>query len=560
MDGFSARRRAGEEETHRVGVRRADFSRNLYYALVAVDNFGNAALASNVRRAYMPNPEEVDFSSKATSFPSSPSGRGGAVPTQRKEKVLLFIVAGIVGFLVLCVVLVLCIVVSYRRKKHVPDSANSSNDNSANEGSEACNSDAMRSMGVSVGGSNHHLQLQSPGYSVCDENDVTKEQLETNRFLAAAGLVSSSTYSDAIQQQQQQNSVAGGSVSFADDNSSGNVYSNSYGWTELNNPYVVQSPNGSTSNNNGISLPTYRDFQSQQNGYVPNYYNQPTYARPLPKSQRINNGSSLYSNTLQHSTPQSQNSGGSSTLSSHHTNGSGSGSGGILYRQNLANTLLTSQQQQQQQQHSGSLSGDERVPSISPPIDGGVGGTNSEQIRLISSLSNTPTKSILKKPKNGYGTPSTAAAATDLGVAPLVRQEDQSSQSSSSATGGTTGSTSGAAGIRVGGGGGGGGGGEQERLSESSNVSFSDRETPTEGAVVAAGASQSKRSSQEVEGAPDYSPSNTYLETSFECQQGGAKVPPPTLPKPKAATATEAAEEVGSNNTLDKKIRNITQV
>ncbi len=540
MDGFSTRRRAGEEETHRVSVRSEDFSRNLYYALVAVDNFGNAGAASNVRQAYMPNPDSEDYRRVTSSYPSSPSGRGGVPTAQGKEKVLLFIVAGIVGFLVLCVVLVLCIVVSYRRKKHLPDSANSSNDNSANEGNENCGAgDAMRSMGVTAAGSNHHLQLQSPGYSVCDEQDMTKEQMETNRFLAAtAGIVSSSGYSDMNQQSQ----VPGG-VSFADDNSSSNIYSNSYGWTELNNPYVVQSPNGSVSNNNGISLPTYRDFQ-QTNGYVPNYYNQPTYARPLPKSQRTNNGSSsLYSNTLQHSTPQGQNSGGSSTLSSQNTNGSGSA--GVLYKQNLANTLLSSGQQQ-----TGSLSGDERVPSISPPIDGS-GGSNSEQIRLISSLSNTPTKSILKKPKNYGGGGVPASTSADLGVAPLVRQEDQSSQSSSSATGGTTGSASGGA----------KGANDQERLSESSNVSFSDRDTPTEGGAATAVQQPGKRLSQEAEEvAPDYSPSNTYLETSFECQQQGGlvKVPPPTLPKPRAATSPE--EVIGGSNTLDKKIRNITQV
>ena len=60
------------------------------------------------------------------------------------------------------------------------------------------------------------------------------------------------------------------------------------------------------------------------------------------------------------------------------------------------------------------------------------------QVRLISSLSNTPTKSILKKPKH-------TTERNNL----MARTEDLSSQSS-----------------------------KDERLSESSNVSSSDRDTP----------------------------------------------------------------------------------
>ena len=88
-----------------------------------------------------------------------------------------------------------------------------------------------------------------------------------------------------------------------------------------------------------------------------------------------------------------------------------------------------------------SSSGDERVPSISPPLPPMAttdGAMASEQMRLISSLSNTPTKSILKKPKH-------AVERNNL----IARTEDLSSQSS-----------------------------KDERLSESSNVSSSDRDTP----------------------------------------------------------------------------------
>ena len=90
--------------------------------------------------------------------------------------------------------------------------------------------------------------------------------------------------------------------------------------------------------------------------------------------------------------------------------------------------------------NSNSSSGDERVPSISPPplMASEATAAASEQMRLISSLSNTPTKSILKKPKH-------AAERHNN----LARTEDLSSQSS-----------------------------KDERLSESSNVSSSDRDTP----------------------------------------------------------------------------------
>ena len=63
--------------------------------------------------------------------------------------------------------------------------------------------------------------------------------------------------------------------------------------------------------------------------------------------------------------------------------------------------------------------------------------------------------------------------------------------------------------------------------------------------------------------APDFSPSNTYLETSFDRDvpntgsDSERKVPPPTLPKPKLDESSAAAEGA---NTLERRIRNITQV
>ena len=238
------------------------------------------------------------------------------------------------------------------------------------------------------------------------------------------------------------------------------------------------------------------------------------YAKPVPKSQR------LYANTsgtpaqqqvnthpdgvMQHSTPQSPS--GSSSQSSYTHNIASS----LAYRQHLANSLLT--------QNAG---GDERVPSISPPI---CEGAQSEQIRLISSLSNTPTKSILKKPK--HETSRTPQSRDICG--------DQSSQSSS------------------GNGSSGGGKDHMERLSESSNVSFSDRDSPTADQPAGASALPVLEDPQ-----PDFSPSNTYLETSFEVGEAEnvSTVPPATLPKPKLPS-----DGVDLDSTMDRKVRNITQV
>lgn len=244
-------------------------------------------------------------------------------------------------------------------------------------------------------------------------------------------------------------------------------------------------------------------------------------------------------------------------------------------------------------------SGDERVPSISPPLEG-------VSVPLISSSnSNTPTKSILKKPKH-YSTNATPTGQEAL-YSPMSRsqpQEDQSSQSSS---------------------------GKDERFSESSNVSFSDRDTPTIDQAAATAmvgplqpipplASQDEDEDEEedketvvdddddIKGyQPNYSPSNTYLETSFEAaavatptkptndqdsSSAAKKMPPPTLPKPASTdlsekvvvgassttTTTTSSSVFGTSqggastgsmdklngtfnaNTIDRKVRNITQV
>lgn len=482
----------------------ADYDTNVYYALVAIDRDGNVGEPSNVRQAYVPSPERASLYSEDKGYTNGPEHRIISSTSDKPSKVLLYIVVGIVAFIVLCVVLVLIIVISYRRKKSI-----SSSQTDLNSASIGVNANAAAN-GLAGGIANVKTgDYGSPGFAVCDEQELSKE---TNGFLATYSDFTSSNVGDYTTNSSSQNTNPNGAVnSFnaAGGDSGPSTLDGTYGWTEYNNPYVnAQLPAGNT-------LPTYREFGN--NGFAPpsNYYGQQQtvnamYARPIPKSQRVLYGSGGILN----STPQSGSSNNNTTSASQNN----------LYRQNLANSINFHSQQQQAPVSSSSGSGDERVPSISPPpLDGTPA---SEQMRLIgSSASNTPTKSILKKPK------SVAVAQNSQ----IQMQEDQSSQSS-----------------------------KDERLSDSSNVSFSDRDTPTTANANASTVAQQPSAMAEEEAeVPDYSPSNTYLETSFDVAGAAAaaggedsrKVPPPTMPKP-----SKLDESVVNSATLERKKRNITQV
>ena len=414
-----------------------------YYIVVAVDGDGNRGQPSNIVAAFVP--EEVEI--KIVGSNSSPSVNP---MNNTSKKAMLYIVVGIVAFIVLCVVLVLIIVITYRRKK---------DDNNSSSVSLTPNSSPQRSMGVTTTSANGDSNMiSSPGFAVCDENEMIKESH------ASHYLLSSTAYNTS---ESNNGTANGNSVSFADDNNPV-VNSSTYGWTELNNPYVTgQLSQGST-------LPTYRDFQN--GGF--SIYNNSVYARPIPKNLRAGN---VYMDPNGAGVPPSQSP--------------------------SAGSSLTRDDQ-------------DRVPSISPPLvvasGSGSGNSSGEQTRLISSLSNTPTKSILKKPRNQQ----TPQQQQQQHQHHHRRPEDQSSQSSA-------------------------GGFKEERSSESSNVSFSDR-----GDSPANNNSSSK---------PDFSPSNTYLETSFE--KTAVPPPPPTLPKPKLASfvggdANDAAEIIP----IDRKVRHVSQV
>ena len=259
---------------------------------------GNQGEPSNVRQAYVPSPEnEIDYNDVEGGFANGrPEHRVISGPTSASGKpgrVLLYIVVGIVAFIVLCVVLVLIIVISYRKKKHLSSSQTDLSSNSI--GVNAVNANANKGNG----GGGVSEDFASPGYAVCDEQELNKE---TNGFLATYSDFTSSNVGDY-------NTTAGSnshnnySAAAAD---GGNVMDATYGWTEYNNPYVnAQLPAGNT-------LPTYRDFnRPQTNGFVPNLYGggspvssnpNATYARPVPKSQRMLYGSG---NLILNSTPQS---------------------------------------------------------------------------------------------------------------------------------------------------------------------------------------------------------------------------------------------------------------
>ena len=81
-------------------------------------------------------------------------------------------IAAIVAFIVVCVVLVLCLVLSYRRKKKIEEERGGEN-----EGMEEDDYAKTNTMGVNANGS----VVSSPGFAVCDERDLPKENHETNR-------------------------------------------------------------------------------------------------------------------------------------------------------------------------------------------------------------------------------------------------------------------------------------------------------------------------------------------------------------------------------------------
>ncbi|XP_040572453.1 calcium-activated chloride channel regulator 1 [Lepeophtheirus salmonis] len=273
VDGFTASKEAGDIENHKIKIEELDTT--MYYALVAVDESGNVGLVSNIKKGFIASPLAVighnehimDKDSSILDGKTISQGHHLFRGVVEPDKALLYIVIGIAGFIVICIILILIIVFSYRRKKIIHSDRELSSVNSVI-------GDTMRSMGVSTGRSEE--STHSPGYSVvCDEHDLIRNiDTETKGFLESSAVVVNSSSSTQFSNGKYENQLA------PRENTYGYI-GGTYGWTELHNPYV-------TSN----TLPSYREYQ---NTYVPNYENPsrdpksniPMYAKPIPKSERI---------------------------------------------------------------------------------------------------------------------------------------------------------------------------------------------------------------------------------------------------------------------------------
>jgi hypothetical protein len=117
----------------------------------------------------MPSPKLVTSSSSSLNSvgSSSDSPEQRFLPRGLEQRALLYIIVGIFVFVVLCGLVVVAIILTYRRKKMTA--------------SQTDLSETMQSVGVNALGHDDDEDDGSPGYAVCDDTDVYKEHHETNR-------------------------------------------------------------------------------------------------------------------------------------------------------------------------------------------------------------------------------------------------------------------------------------------------------------------------------------------------------------------------------------------
>ena len=457
-ESFSASKFAGSRESKKITVEQ--FDKNLHYALVAVDKDGNLGELSNVVKAYMPSPVVGEEAIK-TSPHSSGEVSGTALPSDKPSKILLYLIVGIVGFIILCMMIVMVILLSFRKKKIPEDLSIESN----------------KSNGTST---------DNNGFSVAsDEMENLSRDQEAKHFLlgnsgqdsVGGGPIHSSLIQDAS-----------GSVNDNPYGYSTHVHNNrSYGWSATTNPYVYKD-----SNETYASIASFHN--TSQDSYIRGSY-QPTYAQPIPKNLRPQH---IYSNAavIARHSPQT-----SLAVISPQTSGDSSRGGGQVTFQAETETPILR------------VSPDSQSSENNAP---------------------TPTKSILKKPKQ---------PRSEGGLDVTSDRESQSSQSSSLA-------------------------GKDEVRSPSATDTVSSQ--------------QSQVSTITTNDEINLSIDKTYLETSFEFsplnnQTGHTKEevenavnalstpskkhPPATLPKPRALNNQDIILSSDNlSNSLDKKIRNCTQV
>ena len=458
-ESFSASKFAGSRESKKITVEQ--FDKNLHYALLAVDGDGNLGELSNVVKAYMPRPVAGGDAIK-TSPHSSGEVSGTALPSDKPSKILLYLIVGIVGFIILCMMIVMVILLSFRKKKIPEDLSIESN----------------KSNGTST---------DNNGFSVAsdDMENLSRDQ-EAKHFLlgnsgqdsVGAGPIHSSLIQDAS-----------GSVNDNPYGYSAHIHNNrSYGWSATTNPYVYKDSNNETY----ASIASFHN--TSQDSYIRGSY-QPTYAQPIPKNLRPQH---IYSNAavIARHSPQT-----SLAVISPQTSGDSSRGGGQVTFQAETETPILR------------VSPDSQSSENNAP---------------------TPTKSILKKPKQ---------PRSEGGLDVTSDRESQSSQSSSLA-------------------------GKDEVRSPSATDTVSSQ--------------QSQVSTITTNDEINLSIDKTYLETSFEFsplnnQTGHTKEevenavnalstpskkhPPATLPKPRALNNQDIILSSDNlSNSLDKKIRNCTQV
>jgi len=452
VESFSAAKDAGATVNRKLTVDK--FDKNLHYALLAVDKNGNTGEMSNVVKAYMPRPVVLEDPMKAS--PHSSGGVSVTSPAEKPSKILLYLIVGIVGFIILCMMVVMIILLSFRRKK-LPedlsvDSKGMSGSSTDNNGFSVVGDDIESS---SRDGEAKHFLLSNSG-----QDSVGPGPTHSSLIRDESGSVCDNPYGY----------IAG----------VGQQHNQSYGWSGNQNPYVYKDQNETYA-----SIGSYQN--TSQDSYVRGY--QPTYAQPIPKNLRPQH---IYSNAA------------------------------VIAR----NSPLLHQQLGTPQ---GSLDGSRGTVTF-------VAQTETPILRVSPDSQNssdnapTPTKSILKKPKD------TTLDTTD--------RDSQSSQASS---------------IMV----------KDEVRSPSATDTVSSQHSHLSTITT----------NEEI----NLSIEKTYLETSFEfaplpptseeaenaSNLGASATPskrgapaPPTLPKPRPLASNQDIIASADNltNSLDKKIRNCTQV
>ena len=256
VESFSASKSAGSLVTRKILVDK--FEKNLHYALLAVDKEGNTGEISNVVKAYMPQPVVLEDPMMAS--PHSSGGVSVTTPADKPSKILLYLIVGIVGFIILCMMVVMIILISFRRKK-LPedlsvDSKGMSSSSTDNNGFSIVGDDVESS---SRDGEAKHFLLSNSGQD----------------SLGAPG----PTHSSLIQNES--GSVCDNPYGYI---ATGHVNNQSYGWSATQNPYIYKDQNETYA-----SIGSYHN--TSQDSYIRGY--QPTYAQPIPKNLRPQH---IYSN------------------------------------------------------------------------------------------------------------------------------------------------------------------------------------------------------------------------------------------------------------------------